>query len=93
MQCLSTNLPDGHPSVLNDHTIVTDTYPDNKRNRRLLLVDIYKNNIKELLTSFESCKFVGETRCDLHPHFHKNRIHFDSIENGVRELSILELDS
>jgi len=93
MQCLSTNLPDGHPSVLNDHTIVTDTYPDNKRNRRLLLVDIKENNIKELLTSFEPCKFVGETRCDLHPHPHKNRIHFDSIENGVRELSILELDS
>jgi len=92
--CINTGLPDGHPWMLSEDSFLTDTYPDKSRNRKLLTVELKSGKYTELQKSFESTKFIGETRCDLHPHPSPSGkyIHYDSIEMGVRSLSVYEVE-
>jgi hypothetical protein len=85
---------DGHPSLSPDgRYIVTDTYPDRKRQRHLLLYDREADNVAELGRFFEPLEYTGETRCDLHPRWSPDgtQISFDSTHTGRRDSYILDV--
>ncbi len=85
---------DGHPSISPDgRYIVTDTYPDRKRQRHLLLYDRETDDVTELGRFFEPLKYTGETRCDLHPRWSPDgtQISFDSTHTGRRDSYVLDV--
>ena len=82
------NSLDGHPTIQKD-TFVTDTYPDVLGFQKLIIV---KENILEILHETNHPIFYfKETRCDLHPRFQEDKIFFDEINNGRRNLSCLSI--
>ena len=85
---------DGHPSLSPDgRYVVTDTYPDRKRQRHLLLYDRETEEVTELGRFFEPLEYTGETRCDLHPRWSPDgtAISFDSTHTGRRDSYILDV--
>lgn len=58
---------DGHPSRLNDQSILTDTYPDSYGIRHLLVGSTHQKEPRKVASFPEPLLFQGETRCDLHP--------------------------
>lgn len=88
-----TLLKDGHPSVIDENTILTDTYPDKNGFQQLLLVDINGNKENDILLSIYSTPLRdGERRTDLHPRLNldKDMICFDSNISGYRRLNFLK---
>lgn len=85
---------DGHPSYSPDKRwILTDTYPDKKRFRSLILYDT-KNNLKYILAKLYSpFVFEGIYRSDLHPRFSQdaNMICVDSSHEGFRGVYMIHL--
>jgi hypothetical protein len=94
LKCIDTCLSDGHPVSLDETYFITDTYPDINRLRKLLKINLHSGKKEILGEFFEPVKFIGETRCDLHPHPSpdKLKIHLDSLENGFRILKIINLE-
>jgi len=86
---------DGHPSVLSDRYIVTDTYPDKYGQQHLLLCDSKSNQITTIGSFYASPLTQGEARCDLHPRSAPefNMVIFDSAFSGRRTMNILNLAS
>ncbi len=87
---------DGHPSYSNDRKwIVTDSYPDRKRIRHILLFDIQKEKMIEVGGFFEPKSFEGSNRCDLHPRWSPdgNYIAIDSAYSGMRTLLLLNTNN
>ncbi|MGQ3330846.1 TolB family protein [Halorubrum sp. FL23] len=85
---------DGHPSLSpNGRYVVTDTYPDRKRQRRLLLYDRKTDEVTELGRFFEPLEYTSETRCDLHPRWSPDStaISFDSTHTDSRESYVLDV--
>lgn len=85
---------DGHPSCHNDW-IVVDTYPDKSRMQHLYLYDRQNSKVYNLLEVYQSVKFYGESRCDLHPRFSPDgsRIYFDTVFTGKRRLAYIDISS
>jgi hypothetical protein len=98
---------DGHPSFSKDKKyLITDTYPDSKNYRKLILFD-WKKQKRKILGKFYSIpnkkylkkqiKDFGNSgiRCDLHPrwNFQGNKITFDSVHEGKRNCYIFNLNS
>ena len=84
---------DGHPSVGHDgRWLITDTYPDRSRMRRLLLFDI-KSNEKVTIGEFlEPLRYQGQYRCDIHPRWSDNHIvTFDSTFSGIRKMYSIDI--
>ena len=78
---------DGHPSWSPDRTwIVTDTYPDRGRMRRLLLCRPRDGIVIEAGAFHAPWRYDGPVRCDLHPRWSRDgkRISIDSAHEGVR---------
>jgi hypothetical protein len=78
---------DGHPSFSPDRRwIVTDTYPDRGRMRRLLLCHPSSGEIIEVGAFRSPWRYDGVRRCDLHPRWSPDggRISIDSSHEGVR---------
>jgi len=86
---------DGHPSVLSDRYIVTDTYPDKYGQQHLLLCDSEDNQITTIGSFYASPLTLGEVRCDLHPRTAPefNQVIFDSAFSGRRTINILSLEA
>jgi len=83
---------DGHPSYSPDgRYILTDTYPDKLRMRRLILYDTYTDKKYELGRYFAPFKYDFEYRCDLHPRWSRDGkiICFDSAHEGKRQMYIV----
>lgn len=88
-------LEDGHPTVVSDRYIVTDSYPDKYGQQKLFLCDSMEKKITSLGSFYSSPLSQGEVRCDLHPRYSES-IHsvcFDSIFSGQRTINILKMDS
>lgn len=84
---------DGHPSVFNNKMLF-DTYPDRSRMKSLLLMSLDGGGPAKLGEFFESLKFSGSSRCDLHPRWgaEGKSVYFDSVHEGKRRLYSINLD-
>jgi len=94
---------DGHPSVSVDGKwMITDTYPDESHNRKLLLYDL-KNNLGKIIGEYYSIPDgirdtsweLSEMRCDLHPRWNRSgkKVCFDSVHEGTRQVYIHDLST
>ena len=85
---------DGHPTLLEDGSVVTDTYPDRFGFQQLFLYEPEYDNVILLgsLRHFRSYQLVN--RCDLHPKpsSTKNRFYFDSVFSGKRRLYKFDIE-
>ncbi len=84
---------DGHPSLLHNGIILSDTYPDIMGRQKLFLYHP-ETGKKETLASFYSpLEFSGEVRCDLHPRLSpaQDKIAVDMVHKGRRALCIIRL--
>lgn len=87
---------DGHPGLSPDGKwIVTDSYPDAARVRRLLLWNMSEEYLVEVGRFFSSVRFENEKRCDLHPRWHPKKplISIDSVHEGVRKSYVVDVQS
>lgn len=87
-----TGRGDGHPNI-KGHRLVTDTYPDKARMKALMMLNTDTNALIFLGQFFESFKYYGVTRCDLHPRLDPtgNIVFFDSVHSGTRALYHINL--
>jgi Tol biopolymer transport system component len=85
---------DGHPSVSPDgRYLVTDTYPDRRRQQSLLLFDLQTQELEVLGRFLLPVNFYAETRVDLHPRWSPDGslISIDSGHRGHRGTYILDI--
>lgn len=85
---------DGHPACHGDW-IVFDTYPDKSRMQHLFLFNLSTRQIIPLLEVYQGLKYMGESRCDLHPRFSDDGSHisFDSVFQGKRTQCIINISN
>lgn len=82
---------DGHPSLSPDgRRLLTDTYPDRRQERRLLVVDLDSHRQHPIGTFFSPPAHSGEHRCDLHPRWAPDGgvVVFDSGHAGYRQMGV-----
>lgn len=82
---------DGHPSLLKNGTILSDTYPDIFGRQKVFLYRP-ENDKAEMLATFHSPNnFSGEMRCDLHPRLSlaQDKICVDIVRNGRRAMCLI----
>jgi glycosyltransferase involved in cell wall biosynthesis len=84
---------DGHPSYSPcSRYILTDTYANSARQRRLIIYDTQKDTAHVIGAFYAPFRYSGETRCDLHPRWKQNgkEICIDSAYEGTRQVYILD---
>jgi hypothetical protein len=83
---------DGHPSCFNNW-IAFDSYPDKSRMQTLSLFNLQSKKIIPLVQVYQSIKYKGETRCDLHPRFSTDGkyLTFDSVYKGKRRHCFIDV--
>lgn len=87
---------DGHCSYSPDPArryILTDTYPDARSRRWILLYDTQTGRRADLGCFLSPRRYAGEIRCDLHPRWSRDgrQICFDSLHEGERQLYVLDI--
>ena len=84
---------DGHPMFhpTNKNLIVTDTYPDKRRDQHLCVVDLTTKEVKEIATLYSPFAYRGQVRCDLHPRWDREGrfVVVDSTEKGIRSMVVV----
>ena len=80
-------LGDGHPTYRKGNLLI-DTYPNRSRMKKLYIYDYDTDNILQCGEFYESLKYNGQTRCDLHPRYNVrgDTIYVDSVHTGQRRL-------
>lgn len=88
----STHLhQDGHPSLLKDGTILSDTYPDIFGLQKVFLYHPENDKTATLATFHSPNNFSGEMRCDLHPRLSpsQDKICIDIVRNSRRAMCLI----
>lgn len=84
---------DGHPMFrpTEPWSIVTDTYPDRRRDQSLYLADIATGHVERLGRFYSPHRYRGSARCDLHPRWDRtgSRILLDTTARGHREVALV----
>lgn len=90
---------DGHPSYcpIDNHLVVTDSYPNRARVADLKLLrddDPKAKQMKIIARVFAPFKYDNNTRCDLHPRWSKDgkKVCFDSVFEGHRGLYVVNIE-
>jgi hypothetical protein len=85
---------DGHPSVLSDGLILTDTYPDSAGYHSLLLHERSQHRTHVLARMYSPVSYSMETRCDLHPRASPDEgwISVDSARDGRRAVYVMPVE-
>lgn len=83
---------DGHPSILAPGILITDTYPDEKRDQYLVVYERDKRRAHRVARWNMPLEFKGEVRCDLHPNVGDSgrRVAVNIVHQGRRAIAILE---
>ena len=87
---------DGHMTVSPDHRwILTDTYPDERGYRDLLLYRIADGGVVKLGQFLSPLPEPVELRCDLHPRWNRTgtAVSIDSDHEGARRIYLLDVSS
>lgn len=91
---------DGHPSYcpVDDHLVVTDSYPNRSRVADIKLLrddDSEAKYMNVIARVFAPFKYDNDTRCDLHPRWSKDgkKVCFDSVFEGHRGLYIVNIEN
>ena len=85
---------DGHPSFSPDRKwILTDTYPDRARIRRLLMCRPSTKTMIEVGAFHSPWRYDGPRRCDLHPRWDPGGklVSIDSTHEGVRRTYMIDV--
>ena len=85
---------DGHPTFApNGSWLVTDSYPDRRRMRHLLLYKPHADVVVEVGAFFSPWRYDGSVRCDLHPRWSPDGrwVSIDSGHEGVRNTYAIDL--
>lgn len=85
---------DGHPSFSPDgRWVVTDSYPDRARLRRLLLCRAASGEVIEVGAFRAPWRYDGAVRCDLHPRWSPDgrSISIDSAHQGIRSTYVVDV--
>jgi Tol biopolymer transport system component len=85
---------DGHCSYSPDRQwVLTDTYPDDRHERTLLLYHPESGRRLDLGRFHSPPALEGECRCDLHPRWSRDgrRVCFDSAHEGTRQMYVLDV--
>lgn len=87
---------DGHPmfSPKDKNLIVIDTYPDNRSDQHLCILNLESESIIELTALYSPLKYRGQVRCDLHPRWDREGrcIVVDSAESNMRKMKLITMD-
>lgn len=93
--CWSELNTDGHCSYSFDKQfIVTDTYPNRKRQASVYLCTEEDNCYKKIASVFEPFRYDNNCRCDLHPRWNYagDKICIDSVHEGKRGLYVIQIN-
>jgi hypothetical protein len=86
---------DGHPMFhpTDKNIIVTDTYPDRRRDQHLCIVNLETKESIEIATLYSPMRYQGQVRCDLHPRWDREGrfVAVDSASNGKRSLVVVNI--
>ena len=85
---------DGHCSYSPDRRwILTDTYPNEKSMRMLILFDTQNNRRIDIGEFFSPPELTGEWRCDLHPRWNRDgtKICIDSAHEETRQIYVIDV--
>jgi len=87
---LELNLLDGHPTMISNETLITDTYPDKFGYTNLYKVE--ENNKIILGKFYLPAHFFGEIRVDLHPRVSKSEKYIicDIYNDNNRAMILIE---
>jgi hypothetical protein len=85
---------DGHPNFIRSgYLMITDTYPDEFRDQKLLVFNTEKDSLKVIERFNMPSEFTGEVRCDLHPRPSQtgNLICVDNVVKGLRVMTVIDI--
>lgn len=85
---------DGHPTFAREEQmLVTDAYPDQFREQKLLLFDRKARTLRAMARHPLPKRFAGEVRCDLHPRLSKSErfLCVDVVAGDHRAVEIVDL--
>jgi hypothetical protein len=85
---------DGHCSYSPDRRwVLTDTYPDQERQRTLVLYRPEDDLRVDIGRFFAPPELGGEIRCDLHPRWSRDgrQVSFDSAHEGARQMYVVDV--
>ena len=85
---------DGHPSFSKDGKwILTDTYPNNRRDQFVFLFNTEEKRLYKLDKLYSPLKYFNENRCDFHPRWSIDNkwVVIDNTDAGLRSLKLYRL--
>ncbi|MGB4107343.1 MAG: hypothetical protein WBK55_06060 [Alphaproteobacteria bacterium] len=84
---------DGHPSLMEDGKVISDTYPDLFGQQKIFLYHPEKSKAETIAAFHSPGGFNGETRCDLHPRLSpaQDKVCADIVRKGRRAMCVIPL--